>query len=493
MKHESAEISEETIEKLLAPEKLEHCFECGVCTASCPVVKLISKQYNPRILLQTVSKDLESAITKAEPWLCAWCDRCYKRCPQGLNLPEIFLLTRNIAAERGYISRFSEALETLGRAMPFPGVCGLVCLGKVDYPGATKDLERYVTDYELKEKAEKVIPAPEKRREKIAVVGSGPAGLTAAYELARKGYPVTVFESQPQPGGMLRAGIPEFRLLRKVLDTEIKRIKGLGVEIRTNVTVGKDLTIDRLLKDGYKAIFVATGAWKSRELRVEGEELKGVMHALDLLREINMGKKVELGAQVAVIGGGNVAIDAARAVLRLGAKEVTILYRRSREEMPANPWEVRHGEKEGVKIQFLVAPKKIVGKDGRLTAIECIRMELGEPDESGRRRPIPIENSEFTMQLDTMVLAIGESPDPSLLPKDIEVTRQNTITVDPMTLETSLPGIFAGGDVVSGPATVIEAIVAGRKAASSIDDYLTSEGSQCRKTEGQELSSELRH
>jgi NADH-quinone oxidoreductase subunit F len=474
---EPTKISEDAIEKLLDSEKLEHCFECGICTASCPVVKLISKHYNPRILLQTISKDLEKAITEAEPWLCAWCDRCYKRCPQGLNLPEIFLLTRNIATERSYINRFSEALETIGKEIPFPGVCGLVCFGKVDAPGAIKTLERYVADYEIKERAEKVVPPPKKRREKIAVIGSGPAGLTAAYELARKGYQVTVFESLLEPGGMLKWGIPEFRLSRKVLDTEIERIKGLGVEIRTNVTVGKDLAIDALLKDGYKAVFIATGAPKSRKLRIKGEELKGVMHAIDLLREVNMGKKVELGPRVTVIGGGNVAIDAARAVLRLGAKEVTILYRRSREEMPANPWEARHGEREGVKIQFLVAPKKILGKDGRLVALECMRMELGEPDESGRRRPIPIENSEFTIQLDTMILAIGESPDPSVLSKGIEITRQNTITVDPITLETSLPGIFAGGDVVSGPATVIEAIVAGKKAASSIDDYVRGGGS----------------
>ncbi len=477
MEHKPTKTSEDTLEKLLSPEKLEHCFECGICTASCPVANLIYKHYNPRILLQTVSKDLEKAITEAQPWLCAWCDRCYKRCPQGLNLPEIFLLTRNVAAERGYISKFSEALETIGREIPLPGVCGMVCFSKVDDPTAIKALERYVADYELKKKKEKAVPVPKKRRKKIAIIGSGPAGLMAAYELVRKGYPVTVFESLPEPGGMLRWGIPEFRLPRKVLDTEIERIKGLGVEIRTNVTVGKDLTIDGLLKDGYKAVFVATGAPKSRKLRIEGEELKGVMHAIDLLREVNMGKKLELGDRVAVIGGGNVAIDAARAVLQLGGKEVTILYRRSREEMPANPWEVRHGENEGVKIQFLVAPKKISGKDGRLVALECVRMELGEPDESGRRRPIPIENSEFTIQLDTMILAIGESPDPSLLPKGVEVTKQNTITVDPITLETSLPAIFAGGDVVSGPATVIEAIVAGRKAASYIDEYLTGGGS----------------
>ena len=476
MAHESTKTSKEDLEKLLVPEKLEHCFECGICTASCPVAKLICKHYNPRILLQTVSKDLETAITETQPWLCAWCDRCHERCPQGLNLPEIFLLTRNIAAERGYINRFREAVETIGTEIPLPGVCGLVCFSKVDYPKAIKTLERYVADYELKKK-EKAVPASKKRREKIAVIGSGPAGLMAAYDLGRRGYRVTVFESLPEPGGMLRAGIPEFRLSRKVLDAEIERIKGLGVEIKTNTTVGKDLTIDELLKDGYKAVFIATGAPKSQKLRVEGEELKGVMHAIDLLRQVNRGKKVKLGDKVAVIGGGNVAIDAARAVLRLGAKEVTILYRRSREEMPANPWEVRHGEKEGVKLQFLVAPKRIISKDGRLAAIECVRMELGEPDESGRRRPIPIKDSEFTIPLDTMILAIGEAPDTSFLPKGIEVTSQNTITVDPITLQTSLPGIFAGGDVVSGPATVMEAIVAGRRAASSIDEYLTSGGS----------------
>ncbi|UCE16656.1 MAG: FAD-dependent oxidoreductase [Candidatus Bathyarchaeota archaeon] len=475
MKHESTKNSDETLEKLLVPEKLEHCFECGICTASCPVAKLIFKHYNPRMLLQTVSKDLETAITEAQPWLCAWCDRCYKRCPQGLNLPQIFLLTRNIAAERGYVNKFSEALEIIGREIPFAGVCSLICFNRVNDPTAIKAIERYVADYELKKK-EKTIPISKKRREKIAVIGSGPAGLMAAYELAKKGYPVTVFESLPEPGGMLRAGIPEFRLPRKVLNTEIERIKSLGVEIRTNVTVGKNLTINGLLKDDYKAVFIATGAPKSRKLRIKGEKLKGIMHAIDLLREVNMEKKVKLGNRIAVIGGGNVAIDAARAVLRLGAKEVTIMYRRSREEMPANSWEVKHGEKEGVKIQFLVAPKKILGKNGRLVAVECVRMELGEPDESGRRRPIPIENSEFTIQLDTLILAIGESPDPSFLPKGIEVTRQKTITVDPITLETSLPEIFAGGDVVSGPATVMEAIVAGRKAAFAIDNYLTSRG-----------------
>ncbi len=464
------------MEKLLDPEKLKHCFECGICTASCPIARLIPKHYNPRMLLQTVVHDLDKAVTEAEPWLCAWCDRCYKRCPQGLNLPEIFLLTRNIAAEKGYLNKFSEGLQLIGKEMPFAGVCGLVCFGKVGDPKATELLKRYVAEYEQK-REEKTALEFKKHREKIAIIGSGPAGLTAAYELALMGYPVMVFEALPKPGGMLRVGIPEFRLPRDVLDADIKHIENLGVKVKTNVLFGNNITIDSLFKEGYKAIFIAIGTQKSRKLRIKGEELKGVVHAIELLREINMGKKVKLGDKIAVIGGGNVAIDAARAVLRFGVKEVTILYRRSREEMPANSWEVREAEREGVTIQFLVAPKTILSKDSQLAAIECIQMELGEPDESGRRRPIPVEGSEFTIELDTMILAIGESTDYSLLPKAIKITKQSTIIVNPLTLETSISGVFAGGDVVTGPATVIEAIVAGKKAAHSINDYITGESS----------------
>jgi len=467
-------ISKELMEKILDPEKLKHCFECGICTASCPIARLISKHYNPRILLQTIVHDLDRAITEAEPWLCAWCDRCYKRCPQGLNLPEIFMLARNIAKERGYLSKFSEGLQLIGREMPFAGVCGLVCFGKVEDPKAVELLKQYVTEYEQKREEQPVLTL-KKRREKVAVIGSGPAGLTAAYELAMMGYPVTVFEALPKAGGMLRVGIPKFRLSREVLDTEIQHIEKLGVNVKTNVLFGKDVTIDSLFKDGYKAVFIAIGAQKSRKLRIKGEQLKGVVHAINLLKDINLGKKVELGNKVAVIGGGNVAIDAARNVLRLGVKEATILYRRSKEEMPANSWEVREAEKDGVKIQFLTAPKRILSKEGQLVAIECIRMELGDPDESGRRRPIPVEGSEFTVELDMLILAIGESPDYSLLPKAIKITEQKTIIVNPLTLETSISGVFAGGDVVTGPATVVEAIVAGKKAANSINDYLTDE------------------
>lgn len=476
LESERIQFTKNLLKNLLDAEKLEHCNECGICTASCPVVKLIQKHYNPRILLQKIFHELNKTITEVEPWLCAWCNRCHEQCPQGLNLPEIFLLTRDLAAERGYLSKFREALEMIGREIPFPGVCGLICFNKVDEPSAMDALKRFVADYELKEKVKKAEPTLKTRREKIAVIGSGPAGLTAAYELAKKRYPVTVFEALPAPGGMLRVGIPEHRLPKEMLDAEIERVKDLGVQIRTNTSIGRDLTIDELLREGYKAIFIAVGAQRSAKLGIEGEELMGVMHAIDFLREVNMGKKVELGDRVAVIGGGNVAIDAARTLLRLRPGEVSILYRRSKEEMPANPWEVKQAEREGVKFHFLVAPRKILGKDGRLVAIECVRMKLGEPDESGRRRPIPIEGSDFTMEFDTMILAVGESSDLALLPKGIEVTQRNTITVDPITLATSSAGIFAGGDAVSGPATVIEAIVAGKRAAFSIDSYLRGKG-----------------
>lgn len=467
MTSEAVTVSKKFLEKLLDVEKLKYCYECGICTASCPIVELTPEHYHPRSLLQRIHLDLEEVLTQDEIWLCAWCYRCYKRCPQELKLPEIFLSAKSLAAEQGYLQGLKKALEIIKREIPLPAVCCWVCF----HPERAK-VDRRMVVSALEPEEEETSPLPKTRGEKIAIIGSGPAGLTAAHELAKKGYPVTIFETMHEPGGMLRKCIPEYRLPKTVLDTEIKRIEKLGVEIRTGTTVGKDLTIDDLLQRGYKAVFIATGAHKSRKLGVEGEGLKGVLHALDFLGDMNLGKRVKLGDRVAVVGGGNVAIDAARTALRLGSKEVNILYRRSREEMPANPWEAGEAESEGVKTQFLVAPKRILGKDGRVTAVECIRMELGEPDESGRRRPIPIEGSEFTMDLESVILAIGEAPDLLLLPKGIEVAEGNTITVDPFTMETNLTGIFAGGDVVSGPGTVIEAIVAGKRAAVSIDRYI---------------------
>jgi len=461
---------------LIDAKKLKHCFECGICTASCPVVELLPNHYNPRSLLQKTSLDIERVLKEDGLWLCAWCYKCYKRCPQRVKVPEVLVSLKDLAAEQGYLRGFEEALELIRREVPLPAVCCYACFhperGRVDKPTVLTVLKRFVANWEHEEGVSFVSKVREK---KIAVIGSGPAGLAAAHDLAKKGYSVTVFESLPKPGGMLRVGLPEYRLPKSVLDIEIEHLRDLGVDIRTNVTVGRDVTINELLREGYKAIFIAVGAHKCRKLRIAGEELKGVIQALDLLREVNLGHNVELGNRVAVIGGGNVAMDVARIALQLGAKDVNIFCMENREEMPANPWEIQEVESSDVKMIFSVAPKRILGNDRRVVAIEFIPVELRDADENGMRRSVSIEGSEFTVELDTVILAIGEVSDLSFLPKDIEVAEGNTIAVDLDTLETSLAGVFAGGDVVSGPATVIKAVVAGKRAAVSIDHYLNGE------------------
>jgi NADPH-dependent glutamate synthase beta subunit-like oxidoreductase len=273
---------------------------------------------------------------------------------------------------------------------------------------------------------------------------------------------------------MLQQCIPIFRLPRNYLDAEINHIQEGGVEIKTNTKIGKD-KIGDLWQQGFKAVLVSVGAHKTRKLNVEGEDLKGVYDALEFLRQVNeSNEKIKIGTHVAIVGGGNVAIDSARAALRQGAKEVTILYRRSRDEMPANPYEVKEAEEEGVKILFLVAPKRVLGENGSVNGLECVKMELGEPDETGRKKPKIIEGSEFTVPADTVILAIGEAPDLSFLPKEVETNEGSTIAVEPFTTATSQPGLFACGDCVTGPATVIEAVLAGKKAAEEIDCYLKS-------------------
>jgi len=469
LKKEKTMISDELLKQLLDVEKLKHCFECGKCTASCPMVELFPQNYNPRTLLERIFLNPEKVLSDEELWLCAWCYRCYRRCPQGLKVPEVLLALKKIAKEEGYLQGFEKALKIVSEEIPFLSSFCWVCLhperAKLDKKTIANYLKGVTKRYERK--------TPTKtRKEKVAIVGSGPAGLTAAHELIKRGYSVTVFESSPEPGGMLRECIPEYRLPRGLLDAEIRRLKNFGVNFRTNTTIGKDLTLNNLFQEGYRAVFVATGAPESRKLGVEGEDLKGVIHALDLLKEVNLGKPIKLKGRVVVVGGGNVAMDAARTANRLGAKEVHIFYRRSKEEMPANPWDIREAEEEGVKFQFLVAPKRILGKSGRVTSLECVRMELGELDESGRRRPIPVEGSEFIVELNTLILALGETPNLSFLPKEVEITKENTIVVDPFIMETTKEGVFAGGDVVSGPASVAEAIVAGKRAAESIDRYI---------------------
>ena len=391
----------------------------------------------------------------------------------------------------GYIAliaegRFEEALDLIRQRNPLPGVCGYVChhpcevrckRGDIDEPIAITSLKRFAADYEAKFAAETRVAVGEPKYEKVAIVGSGPAGLASAFHLAKQGYRVTIFEALPVAGGMLVTGIPEYRLPREVIHRDIKFITSLGVEIKTNTPIGKDLSIDDLFEQQYKAIFIATGAHKGQGLGVLGDNLEGVFDGVSFLRDMNLGKKLRLKGKVAVIGGGNVAIDSARSALRLGAKEVSIVYRRSRQEMPANAEEIAEAEYEGVKIIYLAAPTQLLGENGKVKSMECVHMELGEYDASGRRRPIPVEGSTFLIDIDTVIAAIGQSPDLSFLPPDcgLETTKGQTFVVDPVTLATTQPGVFAGGDVVTGPATVIEAMAAGERAAISIQRYLRGE------------------
>jgi len=363
--------------------------------------------------------------------------------------------------------------------IPFPSVCGHVCLhpceakcrrGQIDEAIAIRALKRFAAEKGngvWKTKA-KTAPATGK---KVSIIGAGPAGLTAAYYLARRGHAITVFETLPEPGGMMRYGIPEYRLPREVLTQEIEEIRGVGVDIRVNTRIN---SVDELFENGYHAIFLAIGAHQGTKMGVEGEDSPGVMEGVSFLREISIGNKVRIGDKVAVIGGGNVAIDAARTALRVGAKEATIIYRRTRDEMPASEEEIEEALLEGVKIEFLAAPIKIERKNGAVK-LTCIRMELGAVDSSGRRRPVPIEGSEFSSTFNTLIAAIGQVPEASEK-FGLSLGRGNTIQVDADTLATAREGVFAGGDAVTGPAIVIEAIAAGRQAAVSIDKYLGGSG-----------------
>jgi len=400
---------------------------------------------------------------------------CRIACPARVNV-------------QGYVSliqkgKFKEAVELIRRDMPFPAICGRVCFSpcedacarvNLDQAVAIRALKRIVADIEREKGRVKPQPMPKTRTEKVAIVGAGPAGLTAAYELAKLGYPVTVFERMSEPGGMMRYCIPDFRLENFVVANEIAYIKDVGVEIETEIEFGKDITIESLRNEGYKAIFVAVGMQLSRRMNVPGEDLEGVIHVLEFLRAVSLGQPVEVGEKVAVIGGGNSAIDAARTAKGLGAKEVMILYRRTRNEMPALRHEIEAAEKEGIIFRFLVSPKQVISDNGDVRAIECLRMRLGEPDTSGRRRPIPISFSEHQYEVDLIIPAIGQDPETSCLPAELldEKATRGPIPVDQITLETRVRGVFAGGDIVTGPASIIQAVGAGKQAAISIHRYL---------------------
>lgn len=402
---------------------------------------------------------------------------CTHTCPAGVDIPRYIRFLS--------VGRFSDALAVIRENIPFAAVCGRVCFHPcetrcrrrlLDEPLAIRELKRAAAELGGKREIPEGKPA-KKTGKKVAIVGSGPAGLTAAYYLQKIcGHDVTVFEKLPKPGGMMRYGIPRYRLPANILDAEINRIKKIGVKIKTNQEI---TNVKELFEKNFNAVYLAIGAHKGLPLGIEGQNKKGVIDCVDFLREVWLGKKVKVGKSVAVIGGGNSAIDSARTALRLGAKEVTILYRRTRDEMPADPDEIEAAIEEGVVIKFLTLPTKITeGKKGNLV-VNCVKMELGGIDSSGRRRPIPMEGSDFSLEFDQVISAIGQAPDiPSSF--EIEVGKGNRIKVN-KDFSTSVPGVFAGGDAVTGPASVIEAIANGRKVAQIIDIYLGGSGNISEK------------
>jgi len=397
--------------------------------------------------------------------------RCTNACPADVDVPSYVALVAQ--------GRYAEGLEIHRRTNPFPLICGRVCpafcqtrcrRGDIDEPIAIRAVKRFMADQELAHPwTPPLLDSP--KTDRVAVVGAGPAGLTAALRLAQQGYRVTVFEKLPVAGGMMAVGIPEYRLPRDILNVEIDNIRRAGVEIRCNQALGRDFTLDSLFAEGYRAVVLAIGAHQSGRLRIAGEDQAGVVHGVDFLRAVALGQPPDLtGRRVGVVGGGNVAIDAARTAWRLGASQVHILYRRRREDMPAYKEEIQAAEEEGILFHFLTNPTRVLG-DGQVTGVECLKHTLGEFDRSGRRRPVPLASSEFVIELDMLIPAIGQTPDLTGLQDQVAVRRDNTFQVNDA-LATSRPGVFAAGDAVTGPATVVEAVAQGNAVARAVDHYL---------------------
>jgi heterodisulfide reductase subunit A-like polyferredoxin len=478
-----------TVKKNARYIDLSKCTGCSACTDKCPVS--ISSEFEMDLMKRkAIYRRYPQAVPGAFSIDKKGVSPCSFACPAGVNAHAYVAL-----AGQG---RFAEALEVERRKNPFPSICGRICPHPCELECARKDvdeavsimvLKRFLSDWEVSN-PDKKAPLPaikEKRNEKVAVIGGGPAGLMAARELATKGYKVTVFEAQAEAGGMLKYGIPAYRLPKDVLQQEIKyAVTDMGVELKTNQALGKDFTIDDLKKQGYKAIFIGIGAWKGLKLSIPGEaDYTGVVDAVSFLKDVNQNKPYDVkGKKVAVIGGGNVAIDTARSAWRLGA-DVTIVYSRSRAEMPANAWEIEDAVEEGIKIVYLAAPAKVLGEGGKAAGLECVKMELSESDASGRRRPVQVKGSEFTVPADIIIPAISQQPDTAFLAANSEIKLNNwgLFEVDGISLETGMTGVFAGGDSVSGPATVIEAVEAGARAAESIHRYLTGQDLKAGRAE----------
>jgi len=442
----------------------EKCKGCGECVRTCPkgIISLISEK--SKILHWNQYTDCLAP--------------CRQKCPAQINIPKYIQYIRD--------GEYAKALLTIKERNPLPLVCGRVCPEPCslacrrtikDEPVAINYLKRFVADWEMESGKRLRVPVAPDTGKKIAIVGSGPAGLSAAYFLRRLGHQVSIFEKQPKLGGMLRYGIPEYRLPKKILDWEIDGILELGVEVTTSVELGTDFNIEFLRAEGFHAIFLAVGAWDEHQLDIEGSELPEVWSGIKFLEKFHAGEEISLGTQVVVIGGGNTAIDAARSSLRLGAEKVTIVYRRSRDEMPANPAEIIAAEEEGIEFMFLSAPNRVLNGTGCVSGVEIQRMELGEPDPSGRRRPIPVEGALDTIDCDMVIEAVGQFPDVQFVNKkgnpDLQVTKWKTLDAKEATLQTDIPYIFTGGDCFTGPGIAVQAIAAGRYAARSIHYYIT--------------------
>ena len=444
------------------------CVGCGACEKVCPKNILTVRTMSQRLLQFNEEDDALAP--------------CRQTCPAEIDIPLYISQIRDGDYEGAVhtIRERNPLLLSCGRVCPHP--CESYCRrGIEDDPVSINQLKRFVADLEMNSGKRLPIPCAPDTGKRIAVVGGGPAGLSCAYFLRRLGHEVTIYEAMPEMGRIIRYGIPEYRLPKKVLAWEIEGILNLGIEHHTNMRLGVDFDLDSLIKKGFHAIFLGVGAWNDYNLKIEGEDLKGSFKGIDFLSRVASGEKVSIGRKAAVIGGGNSAIDCVRTLVRLGAEEVYIVYRRTRKEMPANEVEIVAAEHEGIKFHFLAAPVRVLGDDkGHVTHLEYLTMELGEPDASGRRRPVPIEGSETLMEIDMLITAIGQTPDVSLTEKerrlkDLEITRWKTIDNNPETLQSSIPYIFTGGDSATGPSLVVTAIGGGRRAAASIHQYLSGE------------------
>ncbi len=472
---------EADIQKLLdIAGVVKTCSLCGL-GQTCP---------NPILTTIKYFQEEYEAHIKERKCPAAVCDAlmispCQHTCPVGINIPKYVAAI----AEGDY----QKSVDVIRERNPFPSICGRIChhpcevrcrRGELDESVAIRSLKRFVADWYFDNETVEPEPFPQTMNEKIAVVGGGPTGLSCAYFMAQMGYRTTVFEALPLGGGMLSVAIPAFRLPSEVIQKEIDHIAKCGVEIKYDTPINTNYTIDHLKKEGYDAVFIAAGAQKSQRVGIPGEVegVEGLYYGLQFLRDAKIGRPIEVGKRVAIIGGGNVALDTARSALRMGAEEVNLYYRRSRSEMPVTEIEYNEAVDEGIKMNFLTSPTRIVNEEWKVTGLQCTKMELGEPDDSGRRRPVPIEGSDMFIGADTVVAAVGQATDMSFLPADsaLERTRWETLSVDSNTLATNIPGVFGGGDFVTGPGMVINAIAAGRRGAMAIDKYFRKDDSPVR-------------